>query len=161
MELSLATGKSKTEIREFAGLGSDNVLHNPNGIEVGYGYDTNKENGGRLRVFYGGKQNSNEIIYAGRDRSFGTHNINLSRPLVEGESIFINWKNGTGLKIYCERENTKLKTKVKKICGGSYGEIGKWASENRESENTSLLFDDDMNTKRFDKIETVFFKEII
>ena len=157
MELSLAAGKSKTEIREFAGLGSDNVLHDSEGVEVGFGYDTRKENGGKLRVFYGGKQNNNDIIYAGKDKSYGLHNINLSRQLNEGESIFINWKNGTGLKIYCEDGITK----VKRICGGSYDEIGKWVSENGESEYTSLYFDDDVNTKRFDKIETIFFKEII
>ena len=52
-----------------------------------------------------------------------------------------------------------LMTKVKKRSGGSYNEIGKWADETGSSEHTALLFDDDMNTKRFDKIEIENFEE--
>ena len=52
-----------------------------------------------------------------------------------------------------------LMTKVKKINGGSYSEIGKWADESGNSEYTALLFDDDINTKRFDKIKVKTFEE--
>lgn len=49
-----------------------------------------------------------------------------------------------------------LINKVKKRSGGSCSEIGKKIGE---LENTALLFNDDMNTKRFDKIEVETFEE--
>ena len=52
--------------------------------------------------------------------------------------------------------NKTLITKVKKRNGGSYSEIGKKVNN---GENTALYFNDDMNTKRFDKIETNSFEE--
>lgn len=108
MELSLTAGKSKTPIYEFAQPGSaaSSALYNPDGIEVGYGYDTRKDNDGQLRVFYGGLGNNNndvvEIEYAGIQHSAGLHNISLSRELAEGEKIIVNWKNGYKLVIYSE-----------------------------------------------------------
>lgn len=210
MILNLAAGKSKTLIYEFAESSSaaSYALYNPDGIEVGYGYDARKDNGGELRVFYSGLDGSNnEIIYSGIENSAGLHNITLSRELLENERIIINWKNGYQLVIYSDEgykevvpasgsnphnlglyelkhiegegvnyqeykitgdtqvqdktyyEKT-LMTKVKKRNGGSYDEIGKWADNTGNSEYTALYFDDDMDTKRFDKIETKSFEEI-
>ena len=162
MTLNLVAGNSKTPIYEFAESSSaaSYALYNPDGIEVGYGYDARKseeEGGGQLRVFYGGlDESNNEIIYSGIENSAGLHNITLSRELLENERIIINWKNGYQLVIYEEGGTTK----VKKRNGGSYDEIGKWADNTGNSEYTALYFDDDMNTKRFDKIETKSFEEI-
>lgn len=158
MILNLTSGKSKIPVYEFAESSSaaSSALYNPDGIEVGFGYDAKKSNGGELRTFYGGLENNSEIIYTGIEVSPGLHNIHLNRPLAEGEKIIINWKTGPGLVVYCENGVTKVKRRT----GGTYNEIGKWNSNDGSSENTSLFFDDDVNTKRFDYIETVFFEEI-
>ena len=160
MILNLASEKNKTPVYEFAESSStaSAAIYNPDGIEVGFGYDAKKSNGGNLRAFYGGLNSSSaEIAYSGIEKSSGLHNINLSRPLVKGEKIIINWKTGPGLVIYCDENGI---TKVKRRSGGTYNEIGKRNSESGSSENTALFFNDDVNTKRFDYIETVFFEEI-
>ena len=93
--------------------------------------------------------------FSGIEKSPGLHSIHLSRSLKEGESVVFTWKNGYQLIIYEENGTTK----VKKINGGSYDEIGQWLNEDGHSEHTALKFDDNIRLKRFEKIETKTFEE--
>ena len=129
---TLAAGNNIIPLCEFSTNPEDNALYTDEGLEVGYGYNSEASQSGtesnrnktRPRVFYSGLDNNDEIIYAGIEHSAGLHNINLSRPLTEGEMITINWLNGQQLVIYEEGG----KTKVKKPNGGSYSELGKWTT---------------------------------
>ena len=151
--ITLPAGKSNIPLYEFPVSGETvDYLYNEDGVEINYGYDSE----GNYRVAYGALDNNNEeFAFGGKIHSAGLHNIHLNRPLAEGEKISLTWKDGHQLIIYEEGGVTK----VKKRNGGSYSEIGKWADENGNSEYTALLFDDDMNTKRFDVIETESFEE--
>ena len=150
MTLNIPTGKSNFPLYDFPGEGvpEENVLYNSEGVDIVYGFN------GEKRYVYGaiGKNNSEEIAFGGKEYSAGLHSISLSRALANGEKIHIMWYDGHQLIIYAEDGITK----VKKINGGSYNEIGKKTST---GENTALYFNDDMNTKRFDKIETKSFEE--
>lgn len=152
---TLQAGKSKLPLYEFPIEGETvDYLYNPEGIEINYGYDSQ----GRYRVAYGALDSNNnnpEFVFGGKDYSSGLHNIHLSRTLTNGEEIVLTWYDGHQLVLYGENGMTK----VKKINGGSYSEIGKWADESGNSEYTALLFDDDINTKRFDKIKVKTFEE--
>lgn len=125
----IAAGNNIIPLCEFSSDPEDNALYTEEGLEVGYGYDAetipsgteSNRNRTRLRVFYSGIDDNDEIAYAGIEHSAGLHNINLSRPLAAGERITLNWLNGQQLVIYEEDG----KTKVKKPNGGSYSEIGK------------------------------------
>ena len=151
VQLQIPTGKNNYPLYEFPGedIPSNRVLYNPDGVEINYGYDSQ----GRYRVAYGALDSSSaEFAFGGKKYTSGLHSINLSRPLANGEQITIMWYDGHELIIYAEDGTTK----VKKRNGGSYSEIGKKVND---GENTALYFDDDMNTKRFDKIETNSFEE--
>lgn len=154
-QITLPTGKSNIPIYEFpiAGTTGINYLYNENGIEINYGYDSN----GRYRVAYGAllDNNHSEFAFGGKDYSAGLHSIKLGRRLTVGEEINLVWHDGHRLVIYEENGTTK----VKKRNGGSYNEIGKWINEDGSSEHTALYFNDDLNTKRFDKIEIKSFEE--
>ena len=161
MTLNLEAGTSKTPIYEFTygGISSSAasyVLYSDSGLEMNYGFDDRNRDGNCIKTAYGGLDGEGALNYGGIGNSAGVHGIHLSRPLAAGEEINITWYNGYQLIIY-EDDGT---TKVKKRNGGSYDEIGKWADENGNSEYTALLFDDDMYTKRFDKVETESFEEI-
>ena len=150
MELTLNSGTTKTKINEFPIDASSASLYNPDGVDVAYGFD------GEKRYMYGAIDSSSaEFAFGGKEHSAGLHNVNLSRPLVEGEEIHLIWRNGYQLVVFCENGVTK----VKKPVGGSYQEIGKWASVNGNSENTCIKFNDDVSTRRFDYIETREYKE--
>ena len=135
--ISLNPGSSITYIDE-------SELYDSTGIKINYGY-----NG---RNVYGDEASS---AYAAIMQTPGLHNIHISRQLTDGEEIRLHWRNGCDLIFFCDDG----KTKVKKVVGGTYQEIGKWADEDGHSENTCLKFEDDVLTKRFDYIETKTFKE--
>lgn len=120
-------------------------LYNPDGIEITYGFKD-----GQKKYVYGDEQ---EYGYGGIEQSGGLHGIHLSRELKEGERVVFHWRNGYDL-VFFYKDG---KTKVKKRVGGSYQEIGKQIDG--DAEHTSVRFDDDIYTKRFDYIETKNFKE--
>ena len=158
MTLNPPAGTNKYSIYEFAhdSSSASSALYSESGLEIGYGYNDRDGNNNRIKTFYGGADSSNAaLFYGGVGNSAGMHGIHLNRPLAEGEEINITWYNGYQLVIYEDHGTTK----VKKRNGGSYSEIGKWLDEDGISERTALLFDDDMYTKRFDKIETKSFEE--
>lgn len=140
LTLNFQSGNNKQYIEE-------NELYNPEGIEVFYGFRD-----GVKKYYY---SDSDDSGYGGLEQSGGLHAIHLSRPLTEGEKVFVNWRNGYQLIIFCENG----KTKVKKRTGGTYQEVGKWADETGNSEYTVVRFDDDIYKKRFEYIETKNFKE--
>ncbi len=144
MKLNLTSADKKIPINEYYG---DNVLYNKNGVEVHYGFDGKKEYGAI-------DENSDEFFFGGIEKSGGLHSIQLSRPLAAGERVVVNWRNGYQLIIWSDGD----KTRVKRRKGGSYQESGKWKDEGF-SENNVLLFDDSVDTKRFDYIETKIFEE--
>ena len=153
--ITLSAGKSNIPLYEFPVVGKTvNYLYNPDGVIINYGYDSQ----GRYRVAYGALSSSSAssaFAFEGKEYSAGIHSIHLKRQLTAGEEVSLTWKDGHQLVIY-EEDGV---TKVKKRNGGSYSEIGKWKDENGNSEYTALYFNDDMNTKRFDKIETKSFEE--
>ena len=152
MVLNLASGKSRTQIYEFPIPNEDNVLYNGEPQTIEYGFMS----GNDLSAYGANGENNTVINYGGQTNSAGTHTIHLSRPLARGEKILFNWYNGYQLIIYEEDG----KTKARKPSGGSYNEIGKWANDDGSEEHTAIRFDDDMLTKRFDKIEIRTSKEI-
>ena len=154
LSITLESGATKTKIHEFPTTdpSSDEYLYNPDGLEVAYGFD------GEKRYMYGAiDESSDTFAFGGKEYSAGLHNVHLSRALHPGEEVRLIWRNGYRLIIFCDENGV---TKVKKPVGGSYQEIGKWASINGNSENTCIKFNDDVKTKRFDYIETINFKEI-
>ena len=138
LTLNFPTGNSTKYVDEER-------LYNPEGIEILYGFKD-----GLKKYVYG---DTDEAGYGGLEQTGGLHGIHLSRPLSEGESVVVHWRNGYELVFFCKDGITK----VKKRTGGSYQETGKQIS--KDSEYTSIKFDDDIYTKRFDYIETKNFKE--
>ena len=141
LTLNFPAGNSKQYIEE-------GELYNPNGIETLYGFKD-----GLKKYVYGDEQG---LGYGGIEQTGGLHSVRLSRPLSEGESVVVHWRNGYDL-IFFYKDGI---TKVKKRVGGTYQEIGKWTDESGNSEYTAIKFDDDIYTKRFDYIETKNFKEL-
>ena len=146
VKIDAELGKHRVNLYEFDGEGVDptKVLYDPDGVAISYGFDGDK--------VYGDVEG---YAFSGIEKSPGLHSIHLSRSLKEGESVVFTWKNGYQLIIYEENGTTK----VKKINGGSYDEIGQWLNEDGHSEHTALKFDDNIRLKRFEKIETKTFEE--
>lgn len=148
LTLNFQAGNNKQYIEE-------NELYSPSGIEILYGFKD-----GLKKYVYGDEEGAG---YGGLEQTGGLHSVRLSRPLSEGESVVVHWRNGYELVFFSEiiEENGVQKriTKVKKRVGGTYQEVGKWADESGNSEYTTIKFNDDIYTKRFDYIETKNFKE--
>jgi len=143
MILNLNSTSKKININEYGDSSTENVLYNPDGVSIHYGYDGKK--------VYGDEDG---YAYSGIENTGGIHSIHLSRELTSGEYLILNWRNGYQLIIWSDGN----KTRVKRRKGGSYQEIGKWINDGN-SEKTCLLFNDNVYTKRFDKIETKMFEE--
>ena len=159
LEITLNAGKSTTKINEFPDGSSSAYLYNPEGVDIAYGFN------GEKHYMYGAiDASSAEFAFGGKEQSGGLHSINLSRELKEGEEVRLVWRNGYQLIIFSEiiEENGVKKriTKAKKPSGGSYQEIGKWVNSDGSSENTCIMFEDNVLTKRFDYIKIMNFKEI-
>lgn len=143
MELNLTSTDKITKVNEY-GESPVTSIYNPNGVEIHYGFDGKKAYGAL-------DENNDEFFFGGIEKSGGLHSVQLSRPLVEGEKITLNWKNGYRLIIWCDSDGI---TKVKRVKGGSYQEIKK-----EDGEKNVLLFNDDVYTKRFDYVESKIFEE--